>query len=147
MKDETDGDVEKMILKGWGVFVMDRQTNRLTNGWTFIIVDPLLRLKMKIELRKLPRSPTLVNMVPSLSPVSNWWNTMVTASLSSSVKSPRGFFFFSSFFTFSIFGFTFSVILLIRNYTSIIDIKNLKLEITLFSLKFYPWDPASPGQN
>ena len=30
---------------------------------------------------------TLVKMVPSLSPVSYWWNTMVTASLSSEVSS------------------------------------------------------------
>ena len=30
---------------------------------------------------------TLVKMVPSLSPVSNWWNTMVTASRSSAVNS------------------------------------------------------------
>ena len=52
---------------------------------------------------------TLVKMVPSLSPVSNWWNTMVTASRSSSVSSPIGFFFLSIFFTFSILDFTFSV--------------------------------------
>ena len=30
---------------------------------------------------------TLVKMVPSLRPVSNWWNTMVTASRSSAVNS------------------------------------------------------------
>ena len=45
---------------------------------------------------------TLVNIVPSLSPVSNWWNTMVTASLSSAVISSTAArpFRFPSFFVF-----------------------------------------------
>ena len=45
---------------------------------------------------------TLVNIVPSLSPVSYWWNTMVTASLSSAVISSTAArpFRFPSFFVF-----------------------------------------------
>ena len=40
-------------------------------------------------------------MVPSLSPVSNWWNTIVTASLSSAVRSSTAVlgFFLASFLT------------------------------------------------
>ena len=37
IKDEGSGDVENIILKGWGVLVNYWQTNKLTTGRTFVI--------------------------------------------------------------------------------------------------------------
>ena len=51
IKDEGGGDVEKLILKGWGVFVMDRLMDERTNEWTFVNVELLLQLKNYETLR------------------------------------------------------------------------------------------------
>ena len=53
---------------------------------------------------KLKEMLTFVKIVPSLKPVSNWWKTIVTASLSSVVSSSTAVSFFPTLF----FGFGFS---------------------------------------
>ena len=60
--------------------------------------DILEREMMMVKTVIYSQLLTLVKMVPSLSPVSNWWNTMVTASLSSSVSSSTAVSFLPTFF-------------------------------------------------